>query len=113
MINCMSARSKLTLSISAGLLWGVLFQGCFASPVRAQTQTVTADLPSIGVAKDGTIYLNEQPVSLSRLIDEINRTFPKASAVYVRADRRATWASVSQVIAALNSAKIPIKLVSK
>ena len=81
--------------------------------MRAQTQTVAVDKPNIGIAKDGTIYFNEHRVSLSRLVDEINQTFPKASAVYVRADQRTTWASVSQVIAALNSARIPIKLVSK
>ena len=73
---------------------------------------MTADVPSVAIAKDGTIYLNTQQVNLIRLIDEINRTAPKA-AVYVRADRRATWASVSQVIAALNSAKIPIRIVTK
>lgn len=81
--------------------------------MKAQAQAVVVDMPNIGIARDGRIFLNEQPVSLSRLIDEINQTFPKASVVYVRADQRATWASVSQVIAALNSAKLPIKLVSK
>ena len=81
--------------------------------MRAQTQTVVVDRPNIGIAKDGTIYLNEHAVSLSLLTDEIKQMFPQASPVYVRADQRTTWASVSQVIAALNSARIPIKLVSK
>lgn len=80
---------------------------------QAQTQTVTADKPSIAIAKDGTIYLNEHPIKLDRLAEEIHRSFPKASAVYVRGDMRATWGEVSQVMAALNSAKIPMRVVSK
>jgi hypothetical protein len=34
-------------------------------------------------------------------------------AVYIRADQTATWASVSQVIATLEAAKVPVRLVSK
>jgi len=82
-------------------------------PMQAQAQTVRPDKPSIVIAKDGTIYLNEQPVKLDHLAEEINRTFPKASAVYVRGDSRVTWGEVSQVMAALNSAKIPMRVVSK
>lgn len=70
-------------------------------------------MPIVAIAKDGTIYLNEQPVKLDHLAEEINRTFPKASAVYVRGDRRVTWGEVSQVMAALNSAKIPTRVVAK
>src|SRR6185437_7946893 len=108
----MSRRFNLTLSIAIGLLCGVTF-GCFPSPMQAQAQKVMADVPSVAIAKDGTIYLNEQPVRLDHLAEEINRTFPKASAVYVRGDRRVTWGEVSQVMAALNSAKIPMRVVSK
>jgi biopolymer transport protein ExbD len=78
-----------------------------------QAQTVRADMPIVAIAKDGTIYLNEQPVKLDHLAEEINRTFPKASAVYVRGDRRVTWGEVSQVMAALNSAKLPTRVVAK
>jgi biopolymer transport protein ExbD len=88
--------------------------------MRAQAQAdlpivmhTNADMPVIGITQDGTVSLNEHTVNLGRLIDEINRTFAKASAVYVRADERASWASVSKVIATLNSAKISIRLVSK
>jgi hypothetical protein len=119
-ISYMSAQSNLALSIPTVLLFGVLFQGCFPLPMRAQAQAdlpivmhTNADMPVIGITQDGTVSLNEHTVNLGRLIDEINRTFAKASAVYVRADERASWASVSKVIATLNSAKISIRLVSK
>ncbi len=77
-----------------------------------RTMQAAGDLPMVLIAQDGTVSLNKRTVSLDRLIDKINNAFPKDSVVYIRPDKRSTWASVSQVIATLTSAKIPIKLVT-
>jgi len=72
-------------------------------------------LPVITVTRDGALYLNEKPVSINVLADELKRDFPRASEVYVKPDRMTVWEPVSQALGriecgqASNSGKIPTR----
>jgi biopolymer transport protein ExbD len=71
---------------------------------------VSERLPVITITRDGALYLNEKPVSINVLADELKRDFPMTSEVYVKPDRMTVWQPVSQVLVALNAAKPPIQV---
>ena len=50
----------------------------------------------ISITRDGSLYLNEKPVSINLLADELKRNFPMASEVYVRLDKNAVWDPISR-----------------
>jgi biopolymer transport protein ExbD len=108
----MNLPPKFTLPIFA-LLFCLLT--CFISSVSAQDQgkSVTIELvPVVKIAQDGRISLNDQPVNINRLVAEVHRVFPNATAVYLSAEKSATWDAISQVMKSLSSGQIPIKLVA-
>lgn len=108
----MSARSNLTLSVAVGLLIGLLYLGCFSSPVSAQAQP-TVNTPSVHITKTGVLTLDERVVNIGNLAGDIKRRFPNASTVYLIADKDTPPTAVAQVITALESTKLTIKLSSK
>jgi biopolymer transport protein ExbD len=78
-------------------------------PVKENIQ----DLPVVQISKEGTSYLNDKPVNINLLADEIRKRYHNASSVYVRADRRARWDEVAQVIATLGEAKLAVNAVTQ
>jgi len=78
-------------------------------PVKENVQ----DLPVVSIGRDGTSYLNDRPVNLNLLADEIRKRFRNATSVYVRADRRATWDPIAQVVATLGDAKLSVNMVTQ
>jgi biopolymer transport protein ExbD len=78
-------------------------------PVKENIQ----ELPVVSIARDGTSYLNDKPVNINLLADEIRKRFRNASAVYVRADRRTPWDPIAQVVATLGDAKLSVNMVTQ
>jgi biopolymer transport protein ExbD len=78
-------------------------------PVKENVQ----DLPVVSISREGTSYLNDKPVNINLLADQIHKRFRSASSVYVRADRRTPWDQVAQVIATLGEAKLAVNAVTQ
>jgi biopolymer transport protein ExbD len=78
-------------------------------PVKENVQ----DLPVVSISREGTSYLNEKPVNINLLADEIRKRYRNATSVYVRADRRVPWDQVAQVIATLGEAKLAVNAVTQ
>ena len=78
-------------------------------PVKENVQ----ELPVISIGRDGASYLNDKPVNINLLAEEIRKRFKNASSVYVRADRRATWDPIAQVVATLGEAKLGVNMVTQ
>jgi biopolymer transport protein ExbD len=78
-------------------------------PVKENVQ----DLPVVSISREGTSYLNEKPVNINLLADEIHKRYHNATSVYVRADRRVPWDQVAQVIATLGEAKLAVNAVTQ
>jgi biopolymer transport protein ExbD len=57
--------------------------------------------------------LNEKPVNINLLADEIHKRYRNATAVYVRADRRAYVDTFFQVVATLGEAKLAVNVVTQ
>ena len=105
---CMRTGLTLVVSIVLSIFGGILVEEL--RPAYAQSRPNIQGLPIISITREGSLYLNEKPVSINVLVDELKRDFPMASEVYVRPDRKTVWESVSQVLAAMNAAKPPIQV---
>lgn len=82
-------------------------------PEVKQVQDSAEDLPVVSVTRDGKLFLNEKPVNINSLSDEIAKRFKNQKFVYVRADKATTFDPIAQVISELNEAKLGIRLVAK
>jgi|SRR5579859_161156 len=82
-------------------------------PKVKNTRDTAQDLPVVTMTKDGESYLNDKPVNINELGDEVRRRFPNATAVYVRADKSTTWDPIASVVAALGDAKLQVNLVTE
>jgi biopolymer transport protein ExbD len=78
-------------------------------PVKENVQ----DLPVISITREGTTYLNDKPVNINLIADEIQKRYHGATTVYVRADRRTPWDPIAQVIATLGEAKLAVNAVTQ
>ena len=78
-------------------------------PVKENVQ----DLPVVSIRRDGTSFLNDKPVNINLLADEIRKRYHNASAVYVQADRLTTFDPIAQVIATLGEAKLVVNIVTQ
>src|SRR5581483_10181368 len=78
-------------------------------PVKENVQ----DLPVITITRNGASYLNDKPVNINLLTDEIHHRYRNASSVYVRADRLTPFDPIAQIIATLGEAKLGVNLVTQ
>ncbi len=82
-------------------------------PEVKQVKDSAEDLPVVSVTRDGKLFLNEKPVNINQLSDEVAKRFKNQKFVYVRADKATTFDPIAQVISTLNDAKLGIRLVAK
>src|SRR5215467_6443748 len=82
-------------------------------PQTAITPKTSKELPVISITKNGETYLNETPTNIHLLKEEIQKRFPGAQAVYVRADKATVWDPIAQVTAELGDAKFQVNLVTQ
>ena len=80
--------------------------------VKQTTQSIQ-DLPVVSITKDGASYLNDKPVNLHLLADEIHKRYHNATSVYVSADYRTTWDPIAQVVAELGQAGLAVNMVTQ
>jgi biopolymer transport protein ExbD len=78
-------------------------------PVKENVQ----DLPVVSITREGTSYLNDKPVNINLLADEIHKRFHNATSVYLRADRRTPFDPIAQVIATLGQSKLAVNVVTQ
>jgi biopolymer transport protein ExbD len=69
--------------------------------------------PVITLARNGTTYLNDKPVNINNLGNEVRRRFPGQNDVYVRADKNLIWDHIAPVMDAINEAGFKQKVVMK
>src|SRR5712692_5104381 len=82
-------------------------------PEVKQVQDTSEEFSVVSVTRDGRLFLNERPVNINQIPEEVNKRFKDAKGVYVMADRATVWDPIAQVISSLNEAKLPIKMVTK
>ncbi len=71
------------------------------------------DLPVVSITKDGSSYLNDKPVNIHLLAQEIHKRYRNATTVYVSADYRTPFDPIAQVIAELGDARLAVSLVTQ
>jgi biopolymer transport protein ExbD len=81
-----------------------------------KTKTVkdTAEiLPVVNVARDGKLFLIDQPANINELPGMIAKRFKGAKAVYVRGDKEVPWEVMAQVFSQLGEAKLDVRAVTQ
>src|SRR5580692_8178193 len=53
-------------------------------PEVKQVRDSAEDLPVVQITRDGKLFLNEKPVNINQLPEEVAKRFKNAKAVYVR-----------------------------
>ena len=82
-------------------------------PQVRQVKDTTEEHPVIGVARDGTTYLNDAKVNINNIGKEVRRRFKDQDTVYVRADGALTWNTIAGIMSALDEAKFKQQWVTK
>jgi len=82
-------------------------------PKVRQVRDSAEELPVVTIRRDGELYLNESPVNINVLAQELRKRFPGAKGVYVRADKRTIWDPIAQVISALGEDKLDVRVVTQ
>jgi biopolymer transport protein ExbD len=80
--------------------------------VKQSTRSLN-DAPVVEISKSGTITLRKQPVNVNVLGAEVHRQFPKATEVFVRADKSIRVEQFFQVASILGEAKLKVNVVTK
>jgi len=81
-------------------------------PKINRTKDTAEILPVVSLSKEGELYLNEKPININELNDQIHTRFPKSKVVYVRADKAIIWDKLAQVVSMLGDGKLALKLVT-
>jgi biopolymer transport protein ExbD len=81
-------------------------------PAVRRTQNSTQDLPVVSITKNAESSLNGKPINIHQLAEGIHARFPRATAVYVRADKQTPWDPIAQIVAELGEAKFEVKMVT-
>jgi biopolymer transport protein ExbD len=79
--------------------------------VRTVRETAQ-ELPVVSISKTGESFLNEKSININLLAQGIHSRFPRATAVYVRADKETPWDPIAQIVAELGEAKFEVKMVT-
>lgn len=82
-------------------------------PRVRQTKDSAKDLPVVTITKNGELYLNEDPVNINVLAQELRKRFAGMHEVYVRADKDTIWDVIAQVISELGEAKFAVNMVTQ
>jgi len=82
-------------------------------PKVKQVRNTTEELPVVSITRTGELYLNENPVNINELGARVRERFPGMQAVYVRADRLATFETFAQVADALSRAQLEVRVVTQ
>jgi biopolymer transport protein ExbD len=78
-------------------------------PTKARAQ----DLPVVTVSKTGEFTIAGSPVNINQVRETVLQKYPKAKAVYLRADKDAIWDVVAQMTAELGAAGFQVNMVTQ
>ena len=82
-------------------------------PKVKQLRETVEDLPVITLDRTGETSLGDRRVNFNLLAEEVRRQYPKATGVFLRADKNTVWDPIAQVISKLGEAKLEVKVVTQ
>ena len=82
-------------------------------PKVRQVRDTAQERPVVTVSKEGELYLNDQPVNLNSLGEDLRTKFAGNEAVYLRADRGAVWEIPVQVMSILGQEGFKVNVVTQ
>jgi Biopolymer transport protein len=82
-------------------------------PKVKQVKDTAEEMPVVTINRTGEIYLNDKPVNINLLGEQIRQRFPRNKGVFLRADKGTVWDPIAQVISRLGESKLDVKVVTQ
>jgi len=82
-------------------------------PKTKFVKDTSKEMPVVSIKRDGSIFLNEQPININDLGKAITGLYGKPEGVYVRADRQTIWDPIAQVTAELGAEGFKVNMVTR
>ncbi len=82
-------------------------------PKVRQVKDSAQELPVVSITRDGNLYLNEKPVNINALPQELHGRFANQKGVYLRADKGTLWEPIAQVMSELGRAGFQVNAVTQ
>jgi len=82
-------------------------------PAVRPTKATAQDLPVITVSKTGEYTIAGSPVNINQVRETVLKKYPRAKAVYLRADKDTIWDVVAQMTAELGAAGFQVNMVTQ
>src|SRR5215470_17739002 len=60
-------------------------------PKVKQVKDSAKELPVLSITKSGSLYLNDKEININEIGREVQKRFPRAGSVYLRADKDTVW----------------------
>ncbi len=82
-------------------------------PKTREVAATSKDLDFVNITSDGTIFLNDDAVSLYDIVPRVRRKQGEQAGVYIRADARVPWEVLAQVLAECGAGKVQANMITK
>jgi biopolymer transport protein ExbD len=82
-------------------------------PKVKQVRTTIEDLPVVSITRSGELFIQDKPVNINEIGEQLKVQFPEAAAVYVMSDRLATFEVFAMVADALRRSELEVRVVTK
>lgn len=82
-------------------------------PQVNRTQTSIRELPVISLTREAEIYLDGKPVNYNEIVDVVKQRYPRATAVYLQADKETPFDPIAQVMAQFGDAHFQVNVVTE
>ncbi len=82
-------------------------------PKTREVAATGKDLDFVNITSDGTMFLNDDPVSLYDIVPRLKQRQGEDAGVYVRADARLPWEVLAQVMAECGTGRVQVHMITK
>jgi biopolymer transport protein ExbD len=82
-------------------------------PKTREVASTARDLDFVNITSDGTMFFNDDPVSLYDIVPRVRAKQGEQARVYIRADKTVPWEIIAQVFAECGAAGVGVDAITK
>jgi biopolymer transport protein ExbD len=82
-------------------------------PKTREVASTAQDLDFVNITADGTMFFNDDPISLYDIVPRVRAKQGEQARVYIRADKTVPWEIIAQVFAECGSAGVGVDAITK
>jgi biopolymer transport protein ExbD len=82
-------------------------------PKTREVASTARDLDFVNITSDGTMFFNDDPVSLYDIVPRVRAKQGEQARVYIRADKTVPWEIIAQVFAECGAGGVAVDAITK